>query len=80
MSRTLITEWDSWFAGHDRRVQVECPKCEERYLLDHKIDDHGNISPSLDCPTEDCDFHEHCQLSHWTLDPRDAFDNTELMQ
>lgn len=69
MSRTLITEWHAWFAGSLRRVEVECPKCEEKYVLDHNIDEQGNISPSLDCPTEDCDFHEMCQLTHWPKDP-----------
>lgn len=44
---------------------VTCPKCGNNYELDHEIDDQGVVTPSLDCPTKDCDFHDHVVLSGW---------------
>lgn len=46
-------------------VTVICPKCETRATLNHQIADDGKVKPSLDCPTEDCDFHQYVILVDW---------------
>ncbi len=46
-------------------VRVTCPKCLKNYVLEHEINDAGVVTPSLDCPTWGCDFHEMVQLKGW---------------
>lgn len=48
-----------------KRVMVGCPCCGESYLLDHEIDKLGNVSPSVECPTLGCEFHNYIQLEGW---------------
>ena len=46
-------------------IKVTCPFCGIEYALDHEIAADGVVTPSLDCPTEDCDFHYIVQLVGW---------------
>lgn len=46
-------------------VVVQCPKCEKWYSLDHDVDSDGRVTPSLNCPTTGCDFHEFVRLDGW---------------
>lgn len=46
-------------------VFVVCPKCRNTLPIDHKIDDTGKITPSLDCPIPGCDFHDWGRLVGW---------------
>jgi len=32
---------------------------------DFDIDDFGNVTPSVECPAEGCDFHFHIRLVGW---------------
>lgn len=53
----------------DRKiVKVTCPECKNEYALDHEIGVDGIVTPSLDCPTKDCGFHEMVQLRGWQPD------------
>ena len=49
-----------------RSAMVCCPGCGRiGSLLDHTIDPDGSVTPSLDCPFEQCDFHEFVKLADW---------------
>lgn len=47
-------------------VRVACPGCKVSYYLDHEVAADGTVSPSLDCPTTGCNFHERVKLEGWT--------------
>lgn len=47
------------------RVFVECPGCHTVAPLNHDVADDGTVSPSLDCPFDDCSFHDHVKLEGW---------------
>lgn len=52
-------EWENWRG----RVFIGCPKCGEYgRLITHKIDKDGNVSPSVVCFNDQCDFHEYIHL------------------
>lgn len=42
-----------------------CPNRHYGSLMDHEIAADGTVSPSVVCPTEGCDFHEHVRLVGW---------------
>jgi len=50
-----MIQYENW-SLMGKRILVDCPGCEKRFMLDHNIDKNGQIHPSLDCPI--CDFHE----------------------
>lgn len=62
-------EGGTWkHAGYPFKATVTCPKCKQTYdLRKHKIDPDGTVSPSLDCPTKTCTFHEYVKLENWTI-------------
>lgn len=47
-------------------AKLVCPECGLVGDLDHDIDAQGIVTPSVDCPGEDCNFHEMIQLIGWT--------------
>ena len=50
-----------------------CPTCGRMQSLSgHEIDKDGNVSPSLVCYYDDCDFHEFITLNGWVEQERDA--------
>lgn len=44
---------------------VACGNGHLAGIPDHEIDAHGNITPSLQCPTEGCNWHVHARLENW---------------
>ncbi len=46
-------------------ARVECPGCKRTFALDHTITEDGTVTPSLDCPMEDCQFHDFVKLEEW---------------
>jgi hypothetical protein len=66
----LLIRRDKWALVRDyvtgkKSASVECPKCGNMYYLDHTISDDGNVTPSLVCPFDNCDFHEFVVLEDW---------------
>jgi hypothetical protein len=43
---------------------ISCPKGHIG-LLDHAIDEHGVVTPSVVCMTQGCDFHQEVVLEGW---------------
>lgn len=48
-----------------KTARLSCPGCGSIALLDHKIDKEGNVTPSVVCPIQSCDFHEFVKLEGW---------------
>ena len=46
-------------------VLVSCSDGHIARLGDHKIDKDGVVTPSLECPTGLCGWHEHARLVDW---------------
>lgn len=50
-------------------IKMACTLCgTEADLTDHKIDESGNVSPSVWCSSDllkACDFHDSVQLERW---------------
>lgn len=46
-------------------ARLGCPGCGRPALLDHEIDSYGNVTPSVECGYDDCDFHETGTLVGW---------------
>ncbi len=65
---TLVTR-DHWHLitrkSREKSASVRCPDCKQWYPLDHEIDADGFITPSVDCPTEGCEFHDFVRLLGW---------------
>lgn len=56
----------SWF-GSGAMVFVRCGgSCGEAYRPDHVIEENGNLSPSLVCPTDGCGWHVWIRLDGWS--------------
>lgn len=62
-NRIPIRRWRRINAG---RVLVGCPSCHTEAVLQHTIDDKGNLHPSLICPC--CDFHYFARLEGYGPD------------
>lgn len=46
---------------------IACPDCGKiSSLADHEIDSIGVVKPSLMCPHDKCQFHDHVQLIGWS--------------
>jgi zona occludens toxin (predicted ATPase) len=70
-----LEEWQrglSWVRSiHDGKqvVWLFCPEGHTAILQQpdggHDIADDGTVSPSVVCPHDDCDFHEHVVLEDW---------------
>lgn len=53
-----------------KMVMVKCPDCEgvvriSRASGGHHIFSSGEVQPSLDCPNDECEFHEFVTLEGW---------------
>lgn len=47
-------------------IKLACPLCgAEGDLSDHKIDADGAANPSVVCPADGCEWHEHVTLDQW---------------
>ena len=61
-----IGQWRCAKIGQTEHVFVTCPGCQQEYRLDHDISEQGVINPSLDCPGDDCTFHDTAILVGWS--------------
>lgn len=60
------TWWPLHVPSGVHKAAINCPSCHQTsYLIDHEIDEHGTVAPSVVCPTEGCTFHEHVVLEGW---------------
>ena len=58
--------WWPLSTAEGRSAMVRCPVCKEcGALTDHEISEDGVVSPSLQCPHNDCTFHEFVRLDDW---------------
>ena len=53
-----IGQWRCWNNNGTEYVFVTCPGCGSEYRLDHNVSVMGVISPSLECPSDECTFHD----------------------
>ena len=60
-----IAQWRSWNRKGKVYVFVICPGCGQEYRLDHEIDAQGVVTPSIECPSADCTFHDSVILVGW---------------
>jgi hypothetical protein len=59
-------EWRVLRSKNRLSAMVRCPRCgAQASLLDHDISAGGAVTPSIDCPTYGCGFHEHVSLEGW---------------
>lgn len=50
-------------------ARIGCPGCGQSGILDHEIADDGTVTPSIQCPGDDCGYHETgCVLTGWIPD------------
>ncbi len=73
--RVAIPNGDSWTQrgvwkggrlDGKRTATVSCPECGRACSLSqHEIDAEGNVSPSVVCPYDDCDWHVWIRLEGW---------------
>jgi hypothetical protein len=60
--------WQSVSAGARAvwKAIVSCPRCGfSCSLRSHDVDAAGVVTPSLVCPNDGCDFHDHVTLEGW---------------
>lgn len=58
--------WPLQDSERGRSAVVRCPVCKEcATLTAHEISEDGIVSPSLQCPHNDCTFHEFVRLEGW---------------
>jgi hypothetical protein len=46
-------------------ARLTCPNCGLDAELDHQIAKDGTVTPSVECPSDGCGFHEHVRLLGW---------------
>ena len=62
--RYIPLTWRSFKLDGVLRVRLMCSNGHE-VLLDHEIDVNGIVTPSVVCPINRCNFHEHVSLKDW---------------
>lgn len=62
----IFTEdWQYWKSSVGEMVTLVCPDCGKGYDLDHDVSASGVVTPSVDCPTDACSFHDSVTLVGW---------------
>lgn len=51
-----------WFK---ESIVVSCPNCGTTARLNHEIDSHGIVTPSVQCEISTCDFHDMIKLEDY---------------
>lgn len=46
-------------------ARLTCPSCGLDAELDHEIRPDGTVFPSVQCPGQDCGFHDNVRLADW---------------
>ena len=70
------TWWLRMCNDDDKVVMVKCPACSsiaallppevvEGEPLGHDVAADGTVTPSADCPNDECEFHEMVTLEDW---------------
>lgn len=49
-----------------RPVWMSCPRGHVGRLDNHTVAGDGTVDPSVQCPEDGCDFHDHVRLEGWT--------------
>ncbi len=50
-------------------ARIGCPDCGQSGILDHEIADDGSVTPSIQCASHGCTYHESgCVLVGWVAD------------
>ncbi len=58
--------WAPMRFGERLSAMLYCPACGRWASLDdHAIGGDGAVVPSLSCPHNGCDYHEHVRLEGW---------------
>lgn len=60
-----VSKWRCWKKKGIQHVFVKCPGCGQEYRLEHDISALGVVSPSLECPSDRCTFHDNVILVGW---------------
>ena len=60
-----LQERPSYSYAYPGTALVKCGNGHISSLSQHKITGDGTVTPSLDCPTELCGWHEHVRLLDW---------------
>ncbi len=59
----------TWHFEYDHKGKLQpdvvCANGHEASITEHTIASDGTINPSLDCPADGCDFHDHGKLDGW---------------
>lgn len=52
--------------GLEVNAFIGCPGCARCITIsEHAVTPDGRVNPSLDCPFDDCEFHEFVRLADW---------------
>lgn len=58
--------WKAIKSDGKATATVVCPDCNRSATLyEHDVAADGIVMPSLVCPYEDCNYHEHVKLEGW---------------
>lgn len=60
--------------GDKLKARIACPKCGRGCVLPHEVAADGTVTPSVvcaytgrvECPHEQCDFHDTARLADWS--------------
>ncbi len=65
LSSLTPLEWTPIMSDGIWTARMTCSKGHMAGLGDHAIAEDGKVSPSVECPAEDCGFHESVRLVDW---------------
>lgn len=58
--------WKGVRSDNERGASFTCPECSRTgSLIDHEINESGEVRPSVVCPSDGCSFHEFVKLEGW---------------
>ena len=57
--------WNRFKVPGGHSILMCCPNGHIGSLDDHDIATDGEVSPSVQCPDESCDFHDMVRLESW---------------
>ena len=78
MSERFLAKQDNYYnsgtwkgvklSDGSRGASFTCPHCRQTAsLIDHEIDENGDVNPSVVCPDRICEFHRYIRLLDWSL-------------
>ena len=64
--RNVVLTWKPIIRkGKTPTAVVTCINNHSRVIADHKISNHGEVSPSVVCTAQGCTWHEYIRLEGW---------------